>query len=219
MAKKSDRIGERRHKQGIESRQRILQVAFEIAAERGYDGTTLAEVTKRAGVPPSSVYWQFENKDELLAVVVEEYYREWLATQAAWLSERPPSVGVDNVDFIMDGLAFGVVHQPQFQRLGIMLSLEQRVVELAARKRFREIRAEVRAAMANWISEALPDSLGERRKQIAADLAIFFIALSDGLLVHARVDETVDVRGVIEFVKTGLRPLFEGSALNITPTP
>lgn len=209
MAKKSDRIGERRHKQGIESRQRILQVAFEIAAERGYDGTTLAEVTKRAGVPPSSVYWQFENKDELLAVVVEEYYEEWRATQAVWLNERPPAIGVENVDFIMNGLAFGVVNQPQFQRLGIMLSLEQRVVELAARKRFREIRAEVRDAMAGWLRDALPESLGERREPIARDLALFLIALSDGLLVHARIDETVDIAGIIEMVKSGLRLLLD----------
>lgn len=205
MAKKSDRIGERRHKQGIESRQRILQVAFEIAAERGYDGTTLAEVTKRAGVPPSSVYWQFENKDELLAVVVEEYYHEWRTSQALWLSERPAAIGIDNVDFIMDGLAYGVVHQPQFQRLGIMLSLEQRVVELAARKRFREIRAEVRSAMAAWLEEALAASLGENGERTARDLALFLIALSDGLLVHARIDENVDIDGVIEMVKSGLR--------------
>ena len=91
MAKKSDRIGERRHKQGIESRRRILEVAFEIASERGYDGTTLAEVTKRAGIPPSSVYWQFENKDELLAEVVEVYYPEWRQNQAGWALEAPPS--------------------------------------------------------------------------------------------------------------------------------
>ncbi len=212
MAKKSDRIGERRHKQGIESRQRILQVAFEIAAERGYDGTTLVEVTKRAGVPPSSVYWQFENKDELLAVVVEEYYQEWRASQATWLNERPPAIGADNVDFIMNGLAFGVVNQPQFQRLGIMLSLEQRVVELAARKRFREIRADVRAAMADWLREALPENLGKRRDQVARDLAVFLIALSDGLLVHARIDEDVDVGGIIEMVKSGLRMLLNEAA-------
>lgn len=219
MAKKSDRIGERRHKTGIESRQRILQVAFEIAAERGYDGTTLAEVTKRAGVPPSSVYWQFENKDELLAVVVEEYYREWLASQASWLSEMPPVAGEDSVDFIMDGLAYGVVHQPQFQRLGIMLSLEQRVVELAARARFRAIRAEVSDAMAAWWMQALPERLGEHRERLARDLVIFLIALSDGLLVHARIDEDLDIEGVVDIVKTGMRLLLRQDATSFRPRP
>ena len=52
---------ERRHRQGTESRRRILEAALAIAVERGYDGTTVALLTERAELPASSVYWQFTN--------------------------------------------------------------------------------------------------------------------------------------------------------------
>ena len=67
---------DRRHRQGQESRQRILDAALAIAAERGYDGTTVALVCERAGLPASSVYWQFRNKDELLLAMADVMLEE-----------------------------------------------------------------------------------------------------------------------------------------------
>ena len=63
MARKT----ERRHKQGDESRQAILEATLSIAAERGYDGTTVALVQEATGLPASSIYWHFGSKDQLLA--------------------------------------------------------------------------------------------------------------------------------------------------------
>jgi len=204
MAKKSDRIGERRHKQGIESRRRILEVAFEIASERGYDGTTLSEVTKRAGIPPSSVYWQFENKDELLAEVVEVYYREWRESQTRWTNDVPPASLSETVDMAMQRLTHGLLNQPDFQRLGLILSLEQRVTELSSRKRFRQIRIETRELLANWWMQTLPEQLGERRRQLAREIAVTMIAVSDGLLAETAIDEEVDIEGPIRIITAGL---------------
>src|SRR3712207_7163102 len=45
------------------------RAAAEIAAEHGYAGTTIARITERSGLPASSVYWFFEDKDDLLAAV------------------------------------------------------------------------------------------------------------------------------------------------------
>ena len=75
---------DRRHRQGQESRQRILDAALAIAAERGYDGTTVALITERAEVPASSVYWQFKNKDELLAEALDYSYRTWRREGPTW---------------------------------------------------------------------------------------------------------------------------------------
>ena len=204
MAKKSDRIGERRHKQGIESRRRILEVAFEIASERGYDGTTLSEVTRRAGIPPSSVYWQFENKDELLAEVVEVYYREWRESQTNWTREAPPRTVAETVDTAMERLSAGLLNQPDFQRLGMILSLEQRVEELSARKRFRQIRMETRDLLADWWEQTLSPSLGDARRATAMQISIAMIAISDGLLIEAQIDDDIDIIGPINIFKAGL---------------
>ena len=42
---------ERCHRQGRETRERILDATIEIAAERGYDGTTMSAIAKRVEMP------------------------------------------------------------------------------------------------------------------------------------------------------------------------
>jgi len=161
LAGKSDRKSDRRHQQGLESQQRILEAAFEIAAERGYDGMTLSQVTKRAGIPPSSVYWHFENKDELLAEALEYNYRNWRALRTGWIEAPTGGTLDDQVEFALRQLAIGLEQQPEFQRLGLMLALERRVVEVSARARFKAIRDETREQLASWWVQTLPSSNGE----------------------------------------------------------
>ena len=74
----------RRHAQGEASRRTILDATLRIAGERGYVGTTLAQVTKASGLPASSVYWHFQNKDELLADAVEHGFRMWDDATPPW---------------------------------------------------------------------------------------------------------------------------------------
>ena len=64
---------------GEQSRERILDAATEVATERGYDGTTISLVSKKSGLPPTSIYWHFTDKDDLIAAVIERSYQRWLA--------------------------------------------------------------------------------------------------------------------------------------------
>ena len=61
----------RRRSNGQASRQKILAAAAEIAAERGYEGTSIGLVSEQSGLPASSIYWHFKDKDALLAAVIE----------------------------------------------------------------------------------------------------------------------------------------------------
>ena len=56
------------------SRERILDAATEIAAERGYEGTSIALVSAKCGLPASSIYWHFKDKDDLIAAVIERSF-------------------------------------------------------------------------------------------------------------------------------------------------
>ena len=56
------------------SRERILDAATEIAAERGYEGTSIALVSAKCGLPASSIYWHFKDKDDLMAAVIERSF-------------------------------------------------------------------------------------------------------------------------------------------------
>ncbi|MBU3062532.1 TetR/AcrR family transcriptional regulator [Nocardia sp. NEAU-G5] len=54
------------------TRQRILQAALELFAERGYAGTSIALIAKRVGLSQPGVLHHFSDKRSLLIAVLEE---------------------------------------------------------------------------------------------------------------------------------------------------
>jgi AcrR family transcriptional regulator len=54
------------------TRQRILDVALELFAERGYAGTSVADITKRLGISKAALYHHFTAKGEILEALLGE---------------------------------------------------------------------------------------------------------------------------------------------------
>src|SRR5262245_65267756 len=69
-----------------DSRERILDAAERLVAERGYTAASISLISKASGLPASSIYWYFGSKEGLLAAVVERAARRWLPAQSRWLS-------------------------------------------------------------------------------------------------------------------------------------
>ena len=197
---------------------RILDAAFEIASERGYDGTTLALVTKRAGLAASSVYWQFKNKDELLAEAIEHNYAEWRAASTAWTETLEPKDVDAQVETAMRNLAAGLLSQPQFQRLGLMLALERRAVEATARARFRKVRDDTITMMTHWWRRVLSDEAVARHPQAPRELAQLMIAMSDGLLIATQADESLDIERMVNLLIIAMRAVTASYDADPVPT-
>lgn len=53
------------------TRERLLDAAAEVFCERGYEGTTVAEVARRAGLTTGAIYANFRDKAELLLKTIE----------------------------------------------------------------------------------------------------------------------------------------------------
>ena len=53
------------------TRDRLLDAAAEVFCERGYEGTTVAEVARRAGLSTGAIYANFKDKAELLLQTIE----------------------------------------------------------------------------------------------------------------------------------------------------
>jgi AcrR family transcriptional regulator len=64
-------------------RLRILLATAELVGENGYAATTIAEITKRAGVDGRALYRQFANKQEVFAAVHELFFQHLVALTAS----------------------------------------------------------------------------------------------------------------------------------------
>lgn len=57
--------------EAAETRTNVLMAALDLFAEKGYSRTTLVNVAKRIGMTRGAVYWHFENKEALLAALID----------------------------------------------------------------------------------------------------------------------------------------------------
>jgi len=73
----------RRGEKGRRTAEKILDVAEEVFAERGFEGATLREVATRVGIRIPSLYNHFASKDALYAAVLERGIGPVLQTLAA----------------------------------------------------------------------------------------------------------------------------------------
>ncbi|MGP0079127.1 TetR/AcrR family transcriptional regulator [Mycobacterium sp.] len=180
-----------RRPDGELSRTRILDAAMEIAAERGYEGTSIGAVSSKCGLPASSIYWHFKDKDDLIAAVIERSFDNWLKV---W--QVPEDiVALDRLMEVAVGTAKALLDSPDFLRLGLMLALERRPVEPRARAMFIQVREQA--------FEALSVNIGELGLSLSEDqvhqLATYAIAGADGLFIAKEIGgDSVDLVSLFE---------------------
>ncbi len=189
-ARATKKAGPRRAKRkirahGEESRQRILDAATQIAGERGYDGTSVALVSERSGLPASSIYWHFASKDRLIAAVIERSFHRWLERMHAWVPPREDASREELFEAGIRRTAAALTDAPAFLRLGLMLALERRPHEATARRMFLQVRERAYKGMVASYEAFFAGALD------AADvrtLATLTMAAADGLFIAYEVD-------------------------------
>ncbi len=91
-------------------RDRILDTARELIAVYGYDGVRMRELAERAGVSPKTLYDQYNSKENLLWVAVEEKLSDaYRAIDAAEID-----TGIDRLNHIARSLSEAVVESPAY---------------------------------------------------------------------------------------------------------
>lgn len=185
-SKSTARTRRRTRANGEQSRERILDAATEVATERGYDGTTISLVSKKSGLPPTSIYWHFTDKDDLIAAVIERSYQRWLAAL-----ELPGGEAARALAFELGTqVAKALLDAPDFLRLGLMLTLEHRPVEPRAREMFLQVRDNAFHHFAQIVRDVAP-GLDEGNVRL---LTTYAIAGADGLFIAKEVGgDSVDL--------------------------
>jgi AcrR family transcriptional regulator len=172
----------KKQQQGEQSRALILDATERLMATRGYAATSISDIRKACGLPPSSIYWHFGSKEGVLAAVMERGADRFFAA-------IPTSEDADGQLAVLSRLQS---QHPLFLRLFYMLSLERSddpaVAGVVRRVRDTAIRR-FRAAITRLLPADAPPAKAER---VVTELTALAVALSDGVFFaeHLEPDGT-----------------------------
>lgn len=121
---------------GRQTRQAIEQAARKLFAERGFHGTTLADITSAAGKSPAVFYRYFTDKEDLLAALAESFLHEVVTPSG--LSVHLPDSPQDDAFFTSVVTGYWNMFK---QNIGIMIAVAQLA---ATQQRFAAVQNEFR---------------------------------------------------------------------------
>jgi AcrR family transcriptional regulator len=171
------------------SRAELLNAAAAVFVERGYDGTSVEEVIRRAGLSKGTFYFNFVDKEDLFVAVIDDRLddpaRDLMAITATAAGTTPTAATVSaGLDDIVRNERVTVMLLQEFR------SRAARDPSVASRYRARQV--VLRDALANALI-ARHEHTGVRLTFDAFRLAEAFIALGQGLAIESIVDpEAVD---------------------------
>lgn len=186
--------------QSQDLRSRILHAAVDLFAERGYDGTSVAEVIARAGVAKGGFYHHFPSKEDLLYEVYGDLISRQLTAMEQILARKEPAAETLRalvVDLVISTAASAkqaLVFWREMPKLGPQRAEQYR----RQRRRYHDaVRRLIRSAQASgeFASVAPPDTItftifgvinelptwyrpagSKRPAQLAGEIADFFLA-------------------------------------------
>jgi len=121
---------------GRQTRQAIEQAARKLFAERGFHGTTLADITSAAGKSPAVFYRYFADKEDLLAALAESFLHDVVTPSG--LSVHLPDSPDDDAFFTSVVTGYWNIFK---QNIGIMIAVAQLA---ATQQRFAAVQNEFR---------------------------------------------------------------------------
>ena len=121
----------------MSTKDRILEEALTLFAEKGYDGTSVEQIAEKVGIKAPSLYKHFKGKEDILNSIIdnaEARYEEYFGSEQH-IGEIPESRN-DFVRATMGRIAF-TMHDPMIKKIRKFLVQEQfrneRLAEITTR--------------------------------------------------------------------------------------
>lgn len=108
-----------------DTRQRILDAALTIFAEKGYEGTNLLDIAESVGIVKSAIYRHFSGKEELWDAVIEmmeKYYDERFGSEENL--PKIPSSGAELAEMTVNMVEF-TIRDERIRKVRKILLTEQ----------------------------------------------------------------------------------------------
>jgi len=161
------------------TRERLLQTALEMIAERGFAATSVDALAKRARVDKSAVYWNFKSKDGLLQAVVDDVTRACVLEAPLAVGARSPTEAVTE---LLSSWSADLLARRSKLRVLLSILVERSDVDEETRETLRRYYQDASATLASNLRAAQP-ALGVD----AALVADLLLAQLQGIFLRSLV--------------------------------
>ncbi len=136
------------------TKERIIAAASKVLAEKGYEATTLREISREAQAAPGLVHYYFGGKDELLVEVLQAAGRRFHQRMEHLVQHVPAE---RSLEAVLTQLHERVEQEPDVYRLryeSFSLGLHNPVIEPRVRERLAQRRDEIGSVMAKVLENS-----------------------------------------------------------------
>jgi AcrR family transcriptional regulator len=188
------------------TREAIVEAALELFAERGFEGTTVAQIADAAEIAPRTFFSYFPSKDDVVFHDFEEQY----ALVSSWLSEREP--GANTFDALRAGIARTFAEQgtagPELEWKTLRHKLIRENASLAAHS--DHLHGKFAELVRDSVAEDLGDAPTDLRPRLVAAAMIAAMDVVDELSEEDAAERSrATFENLLAFLQGGLAALQE----------
>ena len=177
-----------RSRQGADKRQRILDSAIKVFADKGYHGTRISDIAREAEIAYGLVYHYFKNKEDILDAIFLERWGGFIAAVEGIAKDGRP------VEARLLSIAEIILSSYRERSEWVKVL----VFEIQRSQRFADpARVKVVGQLFSVIAGMLRDSQerGELRQDLNPDLACYIFIGGLDIVVTSRVLDLLPVKG------------------------
>ncbi len=189
------------------TKERIIAAASKVLAEKGYDATTLREISREAQAAPGLVHYYFGGKDALLVEVLQAAGRRF-HQRMEFLAQHMPTDR--SLDTLLTQLYERVDLEPEVYRLryeSFSLGLHNPIIEPKVRERLAQRRNEIGSVIAMVLENMGRTEHVKRSSLDPTLLAALLLSIFDGLALQKIMDPTFDLEAAYHLLAQTLHDL------------
>jgi AcrR family transcriptional regulator len=183
------------------TREAIVNAAFALFEERGFEGTTIADIAAGADIAPRTFFSYFPSKDDVVFHDFEERY----AMVASWFRDREP--GTNAVDALRAGIAgtFGQLGDEDLREKRCRHRLVRDNDSLAAHS--DHLKGKFVELLAEAVAEDLGDAPGDLRPRLVAAATVAALGVIEDMPEEDTEQPVETIESLLVFLRGGLAAL------------
>ena len=189
------------------TKERIIAAASKVLAEKGYEATTLREISREAQAAPGLVHYYFGGKDELLVEVLQAAGRRFHQRMERLVQQVPAE---QSLEAFLTQLHERVELEPEVYRLryeSFSLGLHNPLIEPRVRERLAQRRDELGSVIAKVLENSEGTEGAQRSSLDPTLLAALLLSIFDGLALQKIMDPTFDLEAAYHLLAQMLHAL------------